>query len=198
MPADYGRIHRLLRILTLIQADGTWTAQRLAESQALYREGRHDLAFIAGWISWNALYCRWDDDGHAERDFAGMRTCLGDLLQMDREGFIAAWVYRDRADITAVLTDPFLSHHFWREIGRDDGDVELSHHVDPTLPGRPIEQRKWARLIEQLFGRLYVLATQITRRRPMHQRLADRLARTPECPADRPHAQAVHKMFTAN
>ena len=60
------------------------------------------------------------------------------------------------------LTDPFLSHHFfWREIGRDDGDVELSNHADPTLPGRLIEQRKWARLIEQLFGRLYILCNQL-------------------------------------
>lgn len=30
MPADYSRIHRLLRILTLIQAEGDWTAERLA------------------------------------------------------------------------------------------------------------------------------------------------------------------------
>ncbi len=31
MAANYGRIHRLLKILTLIQSDSGWTAQRLAE-----------------------------------------------------------------------------------------------------------------------------------------------------------------------
>ena len=30
MPSDYSRIHRLLKILTLIQSDRTWTAERLA------------------------------------------------------------------------------------------------------------------------------------------------------------------------
>ena len=131
------------------------------ECQQLYREGRHDLGFIAGWISWNALYCRWDDDGHAERDFAGMRTCLGDLLKMDREGFIEAWVYGNRNSIAAVLSDPFLSHHFWHAIGRDDGDVDPNLHIDPTLTDRLIHQGRWANLLEQVFGRLYVLRNQL-------------------------------------
>ncbi|MBI1367073.1 MAG: WYL domain-containing protein [Planctomycetes bacterium] len=43
VPADYSRIHRLLRILTLIQSDGDWTAQRLAQTcsvtvRTIYRD----------------------------------------------------------------------------------------------------------------------------------------------------------------
>lgn len=30
MPADYGRIHRLLKIITLIQGKNDWTPKRLA------------------------------------------------------------------------------------------------------------------------------------------------------------------------
>ena len=43
MPADYSRIHRLLKILTLIQSDDDWTAQRLADEcgvtvRTIYRD----------------------------------------------------------------------------------------------------------------------------------------------------------------
>ena len=43
MPADYSRIHRLLRILTLIQGRGDWSAKRLAEEcgvtvRTIYRD----------------------------------------------------------------------------------------------------------------------------------------------------------------
>ena len=43
MPADYSRIHRLLRILTLIQGDDHWTAERLAKEcgvavRTIYRD----------------------------------------------------------------------------------------------------------------------------------------------------------------
>lgn len=45
MAADYSRIHRLLRILTLIQGRGDWTAQRLADEcgmsvRTMYRDLR--------------------------------------------------------------------------------------------------------------------------------------------------------------
>lgn len=133
----------------------------LSESQCLYREGRTDLAFIAGWISWNALYARWDAEGQSERDFASMRTCLGELLSVDQEGFLEAWVYRDRRSIAAVLDNPFLSRHFWREIGSRNADVELSRHVEPDMADRLIRQSRWARLLEELFGRLYVLRNQL-------------------------------------
>lgn len=43
MPADYSRIHRLLKIMTLIQSDDDWTAQRLADEcgvtvRTIYRD----------------------------------------------------------------------------------------------------------------------------------------------------------------
>ncbi len=43
MPADYTRIHRLLRILTLIQGESGWTAERLAQAcsvtvRTIYRD----------------------------------------------------------------------------------------------------------------------------------------------------------------
>lgn len=43
MPADYSRIHRLLKIMTLIQSDDDWTAARLAEEcgvtiRTIYRD----------------------------------------------------------------------------------------------------------------------------------------------------------------
>lgn len=49
MPADYSRIHRLLKIITLIQSGGTWTAPRLAETcgvseRTIYR----DLKMLEG------------------------------------------------------------------------------------------------------------------------------------------------------
>lgn len=49
MPADYSRIHRLLKILTLIQSDGDWTAQRLAdECSVTVRTIYRDMKMLEG------------------------------------------------------------------------------------------------------------------------------------------------------
>lgn len=49
MPADYSRIHRLLKILTLIQSDDDWTAQRLAdECGVTVRKIYRDMKILEG------------------------------------------------------------------------------------------------------------------------------------------------------
>ncbi|MCE9638606.1 MAG: WYL domain-containing protein, partial [Betaproteobacteria bacterium] len=49
MPADYSRIHRLLKILTLIQGSSDWTAGRLAlECQTAQRTIYRDLKMLQG------------------------------------------------------------------------------------------------------------------------------------------------------
>jgi len=49
VPADYGRIHRLLKILTLIQSDGDWTAQHLAdECDVTVRTIYRDMKMLEG------------------------------------------------------------------------------------------------------------------------------------------------------
>jgi proteasome accessory factor B len=49
MAADYSRIHRLLRIITLIQSDGDWSAQRLAqECKVTPRTIYRDLNMLEG------------------------------------------------------------------------------------------------------------------------------------------------------
>ena len=49
MPADYSRIHRLLKILTLIQADDDWTAERLsAECSVNIRTIYRDMKMLEG------------------------------------------------------------------------------------------------------------------------------------------------------
>ena len=49
MPADYSRIHRLLKILTLIQAEDDWTAERLAaECHVNIRTIYRDMKMLEG------------------------------------------------------------------------------------------------------------------------------------------------------
>ena len=49
MPADYGRIHRLLKILMLIQGQNDWTAKRLAlECKTTERSIYRDLKMLQG------------------------------------------------------------------------------------------------------------------------------------------------------
>ncbi len=151
------RLHRVCKWLGVAQALYAGPPQ----DQPLGERELQDLGFITCWISWNALYSRWDEQGQAEAEFASMRTCLGDLLKVDREGFLAAWVYREREAIGAVMNNPFLYRHFWLEVGREDGDLELMDPIDRTLVTRLIDQQRWARLFEDLFGRLYVLRNQL-------------------------------------
>src|SRR5688572_30299499 len=49
MPADYGRIHRLLKILTLIQGERGWNPKRLArECQTTERSIYRDMKMLQG------------------------------------------------------------------------------------------------------------------------------------------------------
>jgi len=49
VPADYSRIHRLLKIVTLIQSDSTWTADRLArECGVAVRTIYRDMKMLEG------------------------------------------------------------------------------------------------------------------------------------------------------
>lgn len=49
MPADYSRIHRLLKILTLIQGEQGWTAERLAqECEVTVRTVYRDMKMLEG------------------------------------------------------------------------------------------------------------------------------------------------------
>src|SRR5438874_1866514 len=49
MAADYGRIHRLLRVLTLIQGEKGWNAKRLAaECDTTERNIYRDLKMLTG------------------------------------------------------------------------------------------------------------------------------------------------------
>src|ERR1700733_7353410 len=49
MAADYGRIHRLLKLLTLIQGEAGWTAKRLAlECRTTERNIYRDLKMLEG------------------------------------------------------------------------------------------------------------------------------------------------------
>lgn len=137
-------------------------ARWLEEGQQLYREGRDDLGFITCWIAWNALYCQWDEFGVTSSETAGMRDCIGQLNQLDADDYWLGFIHQHRATILVLVDDGYLSADYWREVAQANGRVvHADKFSDYEVVESALQHGRYARVLEGLCKRLYVLRNQL-------------------------------------
>lgn len=139
----------------------------LGEGQALQEAGRADMAFVAFWIAFNALYAQWEEGGGEQNEMGRMKACVVRLLRLDGEEFLYGWIISCRRDIEAIYDDPFLSHYFWQKVMQTPPRLEVDWQaIAPTFSRGSEAQRlrqtgQLQRITEGFLGRAYVLRNQL-------------------------------------
>lgn len=133
------------------------------EGQALRQGGHLDMACIACWVGFNALYARWGEPETFE--LTRIKACLGTLHRLDKEEFLLGFALMEKKRIEAIFNHPFLSHYLWQERLRagdgHDAELDLTEFVQGNDALRWLREGRLLRLLEGLLGRVYVLRNQL-------------------------------------
>jgi len=136
------RVHRSL----------SWLERALASDAEQEPDGR----LLFGWIAFNALYGRWDEDtGFAAKDRDSWQTLLQGVLKDDTDGVIGRSLVALRQPILDLLDNKFLDPQFWRSPG-----VKANRRAFFTAQSDFVEGR-WLSLAIVSIDRVYTLRGQI-------------------------------------
>lgn len=126
---------------------------------ATFSEDQPEARFLFHWIALNSLYGRWnaeknlpDIDGPSRHDF------FRRIVEWDPSA-VAALLRQSRPLVKKVLSDAFLSPGFWR--APDNPKAKGWATQDVNYLERNLKNQDYARLLDQVLERLYVLRGQM-------------------------------------
>jgi len=136
------RVHRSL----------SWLERALGSDAELEPDGR----LLYGWIAFNALYGRWDDDaGFAAKDRDSWQTFLQGVLKDDTDGAIGRRLVVLRQPVLDLLDNKFLDPQFWRNPNAKANRKAFFAAQSDFVEGR------WLSLAIAAIDRVYTLRGQI-------------------------------------
>lgn len=118
-----------------------------------------DVALLAQWVAFNALYGQWDAVNREPRpDIASWRDFLRRILKLDREQHLGRVLEDNRQLVMAVFRNKFLCRHFWQ-----DPCENGNHQTSKAKSSAPnwYSERRWNKLLDALFERIYFLRCQL-------------------------------------
>lgn len=131
----------------------------LAQAEVMDLESNGDLALIALWITFNALYGQWD---HGAREPLPDRECwrvfVQRVLELDGTGHLAGALTVHKRLVMTILDDRYLSSHFWRE---ESGDGPQARYKEKHRAHDWFVERNWGLILERLLERIYLLRCQL-------------------------------------
>lgn len=137
---------RVHRALSWWERAGELDAEELPEARLIFN-----------WIAFNSLYGSWDGEGGAPvGDRASWGAFLSRILRWGRQGLLASRLQELRDPVLKLFENRFLDQQFWRL--RDAyGNSRRPYFLGQSL----YFERRWAKLLEMVFDRSYVLRSQI-------------------------------------
>ena len=116
-----------------------------------------DGRLLYGWIAFNALYGRWDEQaGFAAPDTGAWREFLGTVIRLDASGRIARRVEQLRDPILQLLENKFIDPRFWQN-PQQPGKLRRQYHEALSM----FVERRWLSLAMLAIERVYVLRGQL-------------------------------------
>ena len=108
------RVHRSL----------SWLERAIETDPVDQPDGR----LLYGWIAFNALYGRWDEQaGFPAPDTSTWHEFLGTVIHLDASGRIAQRVEQLRTPILQLLENKFIDPRFW-EKPQQPGNLRRRYH----------------------------------------------------------------------
>ena len=136
------RVHRSL----------SWLERALGSDAEQEPDGR----LLFGWIAFNALYGRWDEDaGFAAKDRDSWQTFLQGVIKADGNGVIGRRLVELRQPVLDLLDNKFLDPQFWR-----NPSVKANRKAYFNAQSAFVEGR-WLSLAIAAVDRVYTLRGQI-------------------------------------
>jgi hypothetical protein len=127
--------------------------------RAIYTDAEEqpDGRLLYGWISFNALYGRWDREaGFPAPDMAAWRDFLKIVLQQDANGKMAESLQRLREPILQLIENKFVDLRFWQN-PEQPGNLRRRYHEALSL----FVERRWLSLAGLALERVYVVRGQL-------------------------------------
>ena len=116
-----------------------------------------DGRLLYGWIAFNSLYGRWDDQaGFPAPDTDAWREFLGVVLRKDATQRIASSIQQLREPILKLLENQFVDPRFWQN-PQNPGNLRRRYHEALSL----FVERRWLNLAILAIERVYVFRGQL-------------------------------------
>ena len=118
-----------------------------------------DLALLAQWIAFNALYGRWDERKQEPLpDRACMRTFVDRMLELDADGLIKGMLGEDKRLVMSILEDEYLSRYFWQQPGEERARKSKKVKLDARSW---YVEGNWTLILDRVIERVYLLRCQL-------------------------------------
>jgi hypothetical protein len=118
-----------------------------------------DLALIALWVAFNALYGRWDSVAQqpwADRD--SCREFLTRITRLDQQQLLTDILQHHKPLVMKILEDQYLSNYYWQDptpVRASKSKKSMYDACTWYLEGR------WLMILERLVERIYLLRCQL-------------------------------------
>jgi hypothetical protein len=118
-----------------------------------------DLALIAQWIAFNALYGQWDTScGHSVADRESWYVFLDRILDLDKASYVIDVLQEHKPLVMSLLDDEYLSNLFWQDPCRQRASqAKRAKHQARSWYLEP----NWKLILDHVVDRVYVLRCQL-------------------------------------
>jgi hypothetical protein len=118
-----------------------------------------DLALIARWVAFNALYGQWDGERHqAVGEIESWKHLLQRLHALDAAGHLVDLLQTHKPLALSIFEDEYLSKYFWKAPGPSAAKRSRSKKLDAQSW---YVQQSWLLILDQLVDRIYLLRCQL-------------------------------------
>lgn len=114
--------------------------------------------FIAGWISFNALYGRLDNEKRAWGDREAFGAFLAAICEIDDAGRLRHLAFKHQLPILRLIENRFLYDKFWLD---PDGEHETALHEQVRSLMPRFNGRNPRPILQAVFERLWILRNQL-------------------------------------
>ena len=131
----------------------------LRQAERMTGEQYADMALVARWIAFNALYGRWNDERkEPQPDCEGWKAFLDRILQLDADDRIAGMLQEHKRLVRAILDNEYLSRFFWEEPGQARArKAKKAGYESATW----YVKDQWALILTRVVERIYLLRCQL-------------------------------------
>lgn len=118
-----------------------------------------DLALLAQWVAFNALYGQWDEGPREPLpDQMCWRVFLDRMLELDTSDFVGTALNDNKPLVMSILDDEYLSRFFWQE----PTDKRASQSKKSKFEARTwYLDGNWTMVLDRLMERVYFLRCQL-------------------------------------
>lgn len=132
----------------------------MERAERVLDEADADIALLARWIAFNALYGQWDEERREpEPDRVSWQRFYGRLVRIDKSDHLGTMLTRERELALSVLEDRYLNRYFWSDPQKGSA-ARQSQQLRQDAAGW-FRQRNWSPVLDRLLDRIYLLRCQL-------------------------------------